>query len=64
MKIVLFWGWMHALWIKRSLPEDHPWKTMTFEEYIQTADAARIELSLSFWGLFILLTGWCWLSWF
>lgn len=55
MRILLFWSWLHAKWIIRRLPEDHPWKTMTFKEYVDTADAQRIQLALNYWGILGLL---------
>jgi len=54
-KIVLLWAWLHALVIIYFLPAEHPWKEMTFDEYVKTADMSRYEFAIQLWLIPILV---------
>lgn len=46
------------MWLKIWLPEDHPWKKMTFKEYCDSADIFRLNLGWQMWGMILLMVGW------
>ena len=60
-KVILIWAWLHALTVIYFLPAEHPWKTMTFDEYARTADSTRYEFAIQLWLLPILAL-FCWLA--